>query len=398
MRALPRWLRTLDQDLRPLDWHVKAGWVALHTAALRGGTPVGLRARYQVDSESLNVRINLYRTLVLDIPRRIGFEDENLGKVWTRVAAQIGEVLAAKVREANLARNEHGSVAIKELLGDTHHELARKFPSIEFSVATPYQALRSAYRALRQGRSASTVRVVELLCLAWIGLAAQAILSMRHCALCFRWAVPGHEHCYEHSQSKEAPGTSQEKSRRYRNAAKIAVTYRYPPRALPRHSTISVKRLPQIVARLIWHTPLPDEERTLKAIRQALARRPAVLAQMGPDVLSLKSVALYERLEARLDPLEINPSAWIWKIKQLDRWERERVSRCPGHRGVGRKTRWRIVHAIFLAERGYSKSMIAHRLEVHPSTISNWIRRGSYAGLENLLRSKQSHAHPRMRK
>lgn len=286
-------------------------------------------------------------------------------------------------------RGDNSGASIKEFLIDTRDELSRTFPSIEFSVTTPFDALRSAYSGLRQGKSAKVIRTIELYCLAWISIAAHGILRMRHCELCFRWAIPGHDHCYEHSQSKEAPGTPQEKSHRYRNAAKIAVTYRYPPRPVPRHSTISLRRLPQVMARLIWHTPLPDEERTVRSIKEALAKRPAVLAQVGPDVLLLKSLPLYKRLEKRIDPLEINPSAWVWKIKQLDRWEHEKTVRCPGHRGKGRLTRWRIVHAISLAEQGCSKSMIAGMMGVHPSTISNWIRRESFPDLANALKPKK---------
>lgn len=387
MHALPGWLRTLDPNLGPLDRHVKSGWVALHTAALRGGNTTGLRARQPFDEDSLKIRIGQYRSLVFDIPRRIGFQDENLGRGWTRVAMQIGEILATRVREEkekSQKKDAHGNPP-----GNIRDELLRVFAGMEFSVSTPFDALRSAYSALRQRRSAKTVRTVELYCLAWISIAAHAILKMRHCELCFRWAIPGHVHCYEHSQSKEAPGTSQEKSLRYRNAVKIAVTYLYPPRPVPKHSTMSAKRLPQIMARLIWHTPLPDEERTLRAIRQEIAKRPAVLAQLGVDVLSLKHLALYTRLEERIDPLEINPSAWVWKIEQLDRWEHERASRCPGRRGKGRRTRWRIVRAISLAEGGASKSMIARLLDVHPSLISNWIRRESFPDLANALKQEK---------
>lgn len=391
-RVLPRWLRALDQDLRPLDWYVKSGWGALHMAALRGGNSAGLRSRYSVDPDSLKVHIGQYRSLVLDIPRRLGVMDEDLGRRWIQMAAQIGDTLAAKVWHENSKPEDRSNVIVKEFLYGTRHGLLRTFPSIEFSVATPFDALRSAYRALRQGRSAKNVRTIELYCLAWIGIAAHAILKMRHCDLCFRWAIPGHDHCYEHSQSKEAPGTPQEKSLRYRNAAKIAVTFRYPPRPAPRHSTMSVRRLPQLMARLIWHTPLPDEERTLRAIEQVLAKRPTVLAQMGPDALLLKSLAFYKRLEERIDPLEINPSSWVWKIKQFDRWEREKISRCPGGRGYGRRTRWRIIKAISLAEKGVSKSMIARILDVHPSSISNWIRRESFPGLANMLKQKKKRA------
>lgn len=385
MRTLPYWLRTLDQGVHSLDWHVKSGWLVLNTAALRGGNAAGLRAPYPINPESLLVRIEQYRSLVLDIPRRIGFCDKNLGKGWIRTATQIGEMLAARVWEEGVMQDESCGVSIKEFLIDTRDELSRAFPSIDFSVATPFDALRSAYKGLRQGKFAKSIRTVELYCLAWICIAAHGILKMRHCELCFRWAIPGHKHCYEHSQSKEASGSPQEKSLRYRNAAKISVTYRYPPRPVPRHSKISASRLPQIIARVIWCTPLPDEERTVRSIKEALAKRPAVLAQVGQDALSLTSMALYKQLEERIDPLEINPSAWVWKLKQMDRWERVKTTRCPGHRGKGHLTRWRIVKAISLADMGCSKSMIASILGVCPSTISNWLRRGAFPKLEELL-------------
>lgn len=392
MQALPGWLRNLDQSLGPSDRLVKSGWVVLHTAALRGGNLAGLRDRYPIDPDSLKVRIDQYRSLVFDIPRRIGFADESLGHVWARVATQIGERLAARLKERRPGMDAHGSPSTKELLSGMHYELLRVFPSIEFTASTPFDALRSAYKVLRQGRSAKSVRTVELYGLAWISIAAHAILKMRHCDLCFRWAIPGHGHCYEHSQSKEAPGTPQEKSLRYRNAVKIAVTYRYPPRPTPKHSTMSIKRLPQLIARLIWHTPLPDEERTLRAIKHELTKRPAITAQLGDDVLALPPLRFYQRLEECIDPLEINPSAWVWKIRQLDRWEHERITRCPGRRGKGRRTRWRIIRAVSLAEKGVSKLMIARILGVHPSSISNWIRRESYPDLANMLKSRVKRA------
>lgn len=126
----------------------------------------------------------------------------------------------------------------------------------------------------------------------------------------------------------------------------------------------------------------------MRSIKEALAKRPMALAQISTDALSLTSVALYKRLEDRIDPLEINPSAWVWKIKQMDRWEREKTARCPGQRGKGHATRSRIIEAISLAEEGNPKSMIAEILGVHPSTISNWIRRAPYPGLVDALKLK----------
>lgn len=126
----------------------------------------------------------------------------------------------------------------------------------------------------------------------------------------------------------------------------------------------------------------------LKFRLKGLTSHFSALALAGTDALSLTSIALYKRLEDRIDPLEINPSAWVWKIKQLDRWEREKAARCPGQRGNGHATRCRIVEAISLAEEGYPKSIIAEILGVHPSTISNWIRRASYPDLVDALKLK----------
>lgn len=388
MPALPRWMMTVANDLRSFDWHVKSGWIALHSAALYGGNAAAFRARHSTESDSLQVRPTQYRSLVFDIPRRTGFGDEILGRAWTQTATKIGQMLASKVGNDLRVHQETDSVSIGEFINDTRNELTRALPTISFLVSTPFDALKSAYKVLRQGRAAKSVRPIDLYCLAWISIAAHGILRMRHCDVCFRWAIPGHLHCYEHSQSKEAPGTSQEKSRRYRTAAKIAVTFHHPPRSLPKHSIMCARRLPQIMARLIWRTPLPNEERTVRSIKEALAKRPMALAQIGTDALSLTSVALYKRLEDRIDPLEINPSAWVWKIKQMDRWEREKTTRCPGQRGKGHATRSRIIEAISLAEEGNPKSMIAEILGVHPSTISNWIRRAPYPGLVDTLKLK----------
>lgn len=373
------WLRDQAICHGNLGVALKAGWVTLHTAALRGNA-AGVRSAYADDPDSLMIRLERYRVLVSDLPRRTSQKDDDIGRNWARFGLKVGNTLCGML-PMDLAAIPLQRSLMGGLLAVTFDQIQRAAPSVEFSIATPFDALRSAYAVLKKSRSAKAVRAADLFCLMWIGIATRAIIKMHHCELCFRWAIPGHALCYEHSQSKEAHGSSREKSFRYRQGAKIAVGYRYPIRPMPAHVLISIKRLPLTIARVLWHTPLPDEQRTVLTIKRTLMSHPSVFSLIGKDAVSLKPLQLYKRLEERLDPLETNPAAWCWKIRQLVRWEREKIKGCPGHRGHGRGARIKMIEAVNLRRAGFMKSEIARALNLSPSAISNWVRRGKAFGL-----------------
>jgi DNA-binding MarR family transcriptional regulator len=90
-----------------------------------------------------------------------------------------------------------------------------------------------------------------------------------------------------------------------------------------------------------------------------------------------------------LDRFEFDPAAWVWKIKELAKWQKAEALVLPGQRGPGKKSEWRIRMAVGLAEEGKRQSQIAERLNIRSSTISNWIKRGQAPELARILASQR---------
>ena len=208
---------------------------------------------------------------------------------------------------------------------------------------------------------------------------------MRRCALCFRWAIPGHRFCGEHTQSGESSDSIEVKRLRYLHGVRVSNSPFYKPSRSPKTIAINADRLPRIISRVLWGTSLPDEDRTAESIRNALRSNPEVDSILGGDCATLRNAALYARLNDRLDRYEFDPSVWVWKINSLAEWVRAEAKALPGRRGRGETNQRHIRMAVSLAANGATQSQIAARLGIRPSTISNWIKRGQAPELQRLF-------------
>ena len=121
-------------------------------------------------------------------------------------------------------------------------------------------------------------------------------------------------------------------------------------------------------------------------MRQHIAESPALQALIGGDFESLGNDRLYSRLQETVDPYEVRPAAWRWKLRLLRLWS--------GYAGAvaarPRKTpfdAWqRLVNASFLEREGLTKAEIARRLNLSPSAISNWLRRHETNSLQDAVK------------
>lgn len=335
--------------------------------------------------DALCINVDAYRQRVVDIPSRFGFLDIELADGWMKFGKNFASMLRSAVdkhiEEAPLTPESICTFLQPHRWETTEINCGRLLRS-----SNPFELMRAAYQALKR-RGNCGAGWHDALLLALISISAQGLLRMRICEICFRWALPGYRHCGLHSQAKQAPGTSTEKATRYRRGLKIAITFKYPPRDPPGHSTMTARRLPFLVARTLWHATLPNETRIVEGIRRELDLQHNLLFEIGEDALGLPASRLYKRLQITLDPLEINPVAWRWKIRQASRWKQHELHQCPGKRGKGLARRWKILEAVSLGRRGFSKAEIARILKVAPSSISNWLASPDGSMLADVLNS-----------
>lgn len=310
--------------------------------------------------------------LVCDLPTRLGKASEVSVRDWYRYGAEIGELLLGHIpvgMRGQLSVGKFFSMSKDRLPSPRRHQQ---------NFSTPFLTVEAAYKALVRRVDTGDVGELDVLHLAWIGLAVRAIVAMTPCRFCYRWAVPGEKFCLQHSQTLTAPGSRSEKAARYRLGKKVASRYHYPLRSPPKYVQYSIEKLPRLLARLLWKSPAPNEEGVVQRIRKVLNSHPQLSTYAGENLSALPGARLYKRLNEIFDPLEFNPVSWAWKLKRALQWIEIERKLSPGSRGKGRRTKYRITMARAFARMGNTKSEIAQLLGISPSTISNWISRGLY--------------------
>lgn len=237
---------------------------------------------------------------------------------------------------------------------------------------TPFTAIRTAYMVLETLESQTgPPEVKHLTAIALIGIAVRAIALMAPCELCFRWAIPGYRHCHEHTRSNLGFGTASERAVRQRKAVRNMTEFRTEVGRLALKSTeISAQDLPLILGRLLWNLPAVDEKGLLRAVGKAIKASQYAKLQ-SREMRNRRSQETYALLRREIDPYEWLPTRWSDKIEALDVWLRV----TDQHRGAGQEMRWRLLKALELARMGLPRSAVARQLDVHPSTISNWVKR-----------------------
>ncbi len=375
----PLWLRTLEVALR-------AGWLALHSAALHGDK-AAVRRRASDGAVGMVVRWANYHHQTGQIALRAGVAEPKRSTVISvtafgeHVARELVNAVPYAVRRRRLTIAAFNALWWDEVLPK------RTPPHLDF--ASPYSLLLSGYKTCKREERSDQIERTDRVGLLAVAIAVRGIALMTRCELCFRWAIPGDRFCHQHSQSNAAPGSPRERSARYRRGRYIGAEFKHPPREPPACATRPALRLPRLIARLLWATPLPDEERTAEAVRRALRRHSAVLEIVGKETLRATTAQLFKLLSASLDPYEVNPSAWVWIIGRAARWNRLESALYGRPRRMQFDTLMRIYDATRMAESGRTKAEIAEQLGIRPSALSNWLRRGVAPELAAALNAQQ---------
>jgi len=359
---------------------VSEGWHALHRAA----TLVDATTDAHLDKNRHHFKTVRYHYLVFKLPGRWGSEYADSSRFETTAYGEYLRTLLLpqynyRIRDRKSARR---------LLEDTQASFASFDKRLEFDPATPVSALRSARGLLAQCRRLkSPPLAVSLLALAWTGLAVRGLLEMRFCELCFRWAIPGLRHCYEHSQSLEAPGLITEKSLRYLRARRINNGWEYVAkiRSPAKKHLMTKTRLRLTVATILCHYTLPSHKTDMATIRRAISRCPITEAKLFPGLAKKSDTALLALLSEKLDPLETLTSSWAWKLRRCELWNRAEISYLAGNWRRGHRDTSKVDSAIFWARNGSSKSEVARMIRISPSTISKWLARGKSEKLADLF-------------
>lgn len=250
----------------------------------------------------------------------------------------------------------------------------------------PQDLLRRSYAVLLRRKDYPRTSIPDFFVLILIGLAASGLRVMRYCEFCPRWAYPGATLCVYHSQSRLAPGTPWEKAERYRFGRIVGETYRRRVPRVPAGVLLTSATLATYVAHLLWRTSGPGESRTATAVRRQILESPGLQTLIGVDFGSLGNDRLYSRLQETVDPFEVRPSAWLWKLRLLRLWLGFGTALAARPRKTSLHAWWRLVQGSFLEKEGFSNSEIARELEVSPSTISKWLSRHGTTTLQEAVR------------
>ncbi|QKV58671.1 MAG: hypothetical protein HT580_17000 [Dechloromonas sp.] len=184
----------------------------------------------------------------------------------------------------------------------------------------PAEVIDECATMLRQRASQAGIAEQDLYSLLVIGMATWELERTSLCRFCPRFALVGTAFCLEHGQGKQLPGTPGEKAARYRSGKEVAQEYHYYLPQTPAYILLSERTIPSFLARLMIGRPIPDEGRSLRAIKRKIAGSRRLVEIIGMDFQSLSESQLYRRLRERIDPGEARPRVWLWKLGRLYHW------------------------------------------------------------------------------
>lgn len=298
---------------------------------------------------------------------------------WRDVAAVAAELLTA------LDSLGPGNVSLRRLTNTTIWDLAEDVDYGDLLRLEPHTLFRRCYELTCLRSSRARVSSPDLYLIVLMGLAATGLREMRYCEFCPRWACPGSTLCLYHSQSRLAPGTPSQKAARYRFGREVGEVFRRYVHELPAQVVLTDSTLPAYLAHLLWRAASPNEARTAAAVRRQIADSPALQDLIGGDFDSLGNDRLYSRLQDTIDPYEVRPAAWLWKLRLLRLWSGFGAAVDARPRRTPFDAWRRLVKASFLERDGLSKAQIARRLNLSPSAISNWLTRYGASSLQEAV-------------
>lgn len=349
-------------------------WVAMaavHARAARRQEPWGAgQTQYKVFA-------GLFSQFLFNLPKRLSIDLPTLNVWLAPLVRKLSRALIA--RHAELSGQQLTPVRLAEMAEVIYrsNRTAGRADSVPFRplYVSPIWLMQAAHSVLSEASARRRWPTEDdLLALACVGAAVRALKEMQACGSCFRWAVPGLPYCHLHGLARvdgSGKGQEKERQRHYEAARRVADCGAWPPTGLPRDfARITTNRLPQLVARILWRTELPDELRTVRALEEKLTR----LADVAPMSKPSESKDVFDQLRETWDPFEYRPSMWQDKLIAMEKWHKLAIQRAPGRRGPSRqKVEVQIRRAEGLAERGFSKSLIADSLQVSRATVSRWL-------------------------
>jgi hypothetical protein len=243
----------------------------------------------------------------------------------------------------------------------------------------PGTLVRACHAVLRDQPPQPELTDLDMTALALIGAAAYQVGSTRRCSVCFRWAEPGSETCVRHTSSDvSSSGNDERRAQTIDRARELArrVYGEVPAAERPMHGrSIGTSFW---LNRTLWSRPVAHGDVIVDALARRMPSLPDLLEAMHTTSDRLPHNSLLLRLERHIDPLEVRPAAWLNGIELANAWYHwEGYGRLPKYPGCTFITRQQIVRAIGVALRDNAgRDDVAREIGVHPTLISQWLRRG----------------------
>lgn len=368
----PRWIQAIERDFGrlPLSKWIQLGTVVLVSAATASGWQLRTRQR---DPRALAQHRRALQRRLLWLPERLGvfespsWQNEAVEKLLARCCSEsIGGIRTLSL----------GDLPFMDVLQELRQSVRQTLSS-----TMPPDVIRLSVRVLKE-RQALPVEPVDGLAVAALGVATRGLRSMTTCSVCYRFALPGHALCGEHSSSSEVGGALGPRKLAYQRAMIALPQFAELASSAQRKvNVIEVEALAYIVARIAWGVSPPDEARSRRAISSVIARSALLRERLGLQASALPhGEKLYELLRARLDPMEMGVGSWVNKLRLADAWLQALDDALPAQRGAGALRQARFYDAVFMACRGATRAEIARELEVDRSTVTRWLTRNDPKG------------------
>lgn len=372
---------------------LRIGWKELHDSAMIFGAEVDywptafpkLRNRSYLDAE-------LYASL---LPRIVKYTQIDLARYDCR-SDLIFKLVFRKIRrkakdQDNLRWWNYltSEKSVNSLLNDfqkspfnLHHSQAPVFSRIQIHTIAKYGMWLINFETEDPKQDSLAI----LWGLALIGATKYLWDKQGICEFCYRRTWPGRRFCEEHSQSQSDVTNRSKNYMNYRTGRKAQelvkarqLVEKVQGGLMLRQAVSATAMCDLLFPELLDQEVKVDEK---DMIFQALSQCPLVLVRLqiqigcsNDEFINLEYDCLINHLRQTLDPYELSSRGWYLKIISAEIWFEVKKVVSPGVRKNGKKSTARIAEAKKLAAQGLTKSEIANRLNVSPSTISKWIKR-----------------------
>lgn len=373
---------------------LRIGWIELHNAAMVFGAEVDY---WPEDHPELKNRrfldAKLYSIL---LPRLLKYSQVNLEAYGCR-SDLIFSLIFRRIRKN--AKKNYSSVWKFLITAESVDVLLNQFQQSFFSTRdsqAPVFSKIQIHTIARYGMWLVNRETEDpkknLLAMLWglalIGVTKYLWDKQGVCEFCYRRTWPGRRFCEDHSQSQSDIKNRSANYMRYRTGKKAhQLLEKHKLTEKVQGSTVmrQINSATAMCDLLFPSSLINDDEAKAdekNMIFNALSQCPRVLRRFREQVhisyenfMKIEYDRLVNYLRQVLDPYELSYTGWQLKIFAAEIWFTAEIKVSPGVRKNGKKATARIAMAKKLAASGLTKSEIARKLGVSPSTISKWIVR-----------------------